>query len=145
MIEPAILLSTTAVLGWCAWTDLNSARIDNRASVLLLLIGVAATYSAGIPFAHIAAFAVTLLSTWFMWQNDMLGGGDVKMLSVLALIMGTAFPWFLVAFGFCAALIAVSRPIMPNIWRTGARSRLVPLGLASFPAFLIVTFLEAGV
>lgn len=131
------------VLAWIAFTDLTDARIDNRANVLLFCAGVIATYAAPDPTWHVAAAVVTFASTFFLWQTDNLGGGDVKMLTMIALCLGAAFPWFLVAFGFCAVCVAFARGWMPRRWR---RTKMVPMGVVAFPAFaLTMSLLQGGV
>lgn len=103
MYQDIALVAACGVLAYIAFTDLTSATIPNLSVVLLFIAGVG-TATAD-PAWHIGAAAVTFACTFFLWQTDNLGGGDVKMLTMIALCLGAAFPWFLIAFGIAAALI----------------------------------------
>lgn len=144
MFHDLTLIAACAVLAYIAFTDLTSATIPNLSVVLLFIAGVGAATAD--PVWHLGAAAVTFACTFFLWQTDNLGGGDVKMLTMIALCLGAMFPWFLVAFGFAAALIGVTRTlVLPRIWQRRERQNLIPMGAAAFPAFCVVVVAMQGV
>lgn len=141
MLQSLPILAACGVLAWIAVTDLTDARIDNRAVLLLLLAGFASAYYSPEPIWHVGVAAVTFACSFFLWQTDNLGGGDVKMLTMVALVLGPTFPWFLVAFGVSAVLVGLARGWLPRRWH---RTKMVPIGTATFPAFALVVSLTQG-
>ncbi len=127
------ILAACSVMTWLAFSDLNGATIPNLGVALLLIAGVAQLPLIDNPTWHIVAGTVAFVSSFFLWQTDNLGGGDVKMITMVALLLG---PWtfmFLFCLGVCAVLIALSRGAMPRLWR---KRRDIPAATAAAPAFV---------
>lgn len=142
MLEAAPLIAAGAILGVVAFTDLTEARIPNLAVALLIIAGCAQAYYGQDLAWHVGAAAVTFVTAFFLWQTDNLGGGDVKLLTACALVLGTTFPAFLAAVGAFAVCVSVSRSMLPKLWQ---KRRDVPVGLLTFPAFALVVGAQGGV
>jgi len=123
------------ILTHLAYVDLTTARIPNGAIALLAIAATAHVATVPDPTWHIGMAAVAFICLFFLWQCDLLGGGDVKLLPVVALILGSLFPAFLAALGAFAICAGVSRGMLPRLWQ---KRRDVPLAALVLPAFATV-------
>lgn len=89
MVMLALVISLIALLTRAAWTDVTHRRIPNAVVGLICLLWlpwtVLAGFSTGITI--LIAFGV-LFSSVLLWSAGLLGAGDAKLLSALALWAG---------------------------------------------------------
>jgi prepilin peptidase CpaA len=99
----AIALAATLV---ACYSDLMSLRIPNRCSIAIVAAFVLAFAAAPESFegwrSHLAALAGFFLITYIMFVTGMIGGGDAKLGSALALWVGLKG---LATYVFCMALV----------------------------------------
>ena len=84
-------LAALTLLLWLAWSDVAHRRLPNGALLLLLgLFLVQAFVERGLAtmVTGLATGAAVLLLGQLLWQQGWLGGGDVKLLAILAVWAG---------------------------------------------------------
>lgn len=117
-----------------AWRDIATRTIPDTVSLLAALIGLAARLAVGPQAALLSILTAALLFALllFLFARGALGGGDVKLMSALALGMAPAMVWdFLVvtaiAGGVLAlAYLALSRLLPARLARPAIASGTVP-------------------
>lgn len=87
----AVLVITAAILFYAAWTDLKHYVVPNELIVSLMALYLLHAYLAGrlssVP-SHILFALLILGITLFFYSRTLMGGGDVKLLSVAFLWAG---------------------------------------------------------
>lgn len=129
-----LLLAFLPVLAVAAWRDVATRTIPDTASLLVALIGIGWRLWVGPQAALASLLAAALLFAvlLFLFARGALGGGDVKLMSALALGMAPAAIWdFLVgtavAGGVLAlAYLALSRLIPPHLVRPATARAALP-------------------
>jgi prepilin peptidase CpaA len=88
----AVALVAIALLGFAAWRDFATRTIPDGVSIALAAIGLGSQALGGLwPLLTSVATAATLGAILvFLHARDMLGGGDVKLASALALCLSPA-------------------------------------------------------
>ena len=83
----ALGLCAIPALCGAAVTDMRCRRVPNLSSALVALAGVAARAASGdaLPSLLLASAVFTVL--YLLWRWDVLGGGDVKLLSACVLVV----------------------------------------------------------
>lgn len=115
---PALSVTAIAVfsasLVYAAYTDFREMRITNRTCLVGLIaygfyaVGLLASGNANSIISGLAVAAAVFIVTALMNAKNALGGGDVKLLTVLALWTGTRYfldTFFIVA--LCGGLVAL--------------------------------------
>lgn len=142
-IRPLLLLAFILLLLVAGLRDMAERRIPNGLVLLVLLIA---------PLHHVAiggwpqlvpswsgALAFVLLFAVLLWlfQNNLLGGGDVKLLLAAQLFLGGALaPAFLLGVALAGGLLSltfiVARPLarLAPRWRIEPSDPRVPYGIA---------------
>lgn len=92
-IDPGTVVAVPllAVLARIAWTDLGSRRIENRAVAAVLALWPLQLALIGLPqpwYAGPLGGAGVLLAGLVLWRLGLVGGGDVKLLAALAVLVG---------------------------------------------------------
>jgi prepilin peptidase CpaA len=93
VIDPAmsiaVALAAIALLGFAAWRDFATRTIPDGVSIALAAIGIGTQALAGLwPLVTAIATAAALGGLLvFLHARDMLGGGDVKLATALALCL----------------------------------------------------------
>lgn len=117
----AVFLLTAAILAFAAWCDLATRTIPDRCSVALLVVGVAGRLVEGPAAAAMSVALAVLIGVGFLFLHarGMIGGGDVKLVVVLA--AGTApaavpalLFWIGVAGGVLGVLYLLLSRVMPR-------------------------------
>jgi prepilin peptidase CpaA len=101
----ATVLDLGQALGLCAIpalcgaavTDVRCRRVPNLSSALVALAGVAARAASGDVLPSLLLASAVFAVLYLLWRWDVLGGGDVKLLSACVLVVPT---------GTVAALLA---------------------------------------
>lgn len=120
------LIATT--LCWIAWSDLRSHRIPNRALILLLFSSLLThAASVDIAFDRLLVAATALCIGIFLWRFCGLGMGDVKLISIMALLL---IPATLHSYLFFATIFTISALIHLLAQALILRSFSQPLPLA---------------
>jgi prepilin peptidase CpaA len=129
--EAAIIAVSVLALAWAAWNDLACRLIPDAASVAIAGIGAVARLWIG-P----AAFGWSLLcaGTLFaillpMFVRGLMGGGDVKLLTALALGQPPSGCWRIV---FATAMAGGVLAVIHLALRPRSRPALAPHGSATF-------------
>jgi prepilin peptidase CpaA len=99
-----------ALFGIAAYDDIRYLRIPNLLCIAVALLGALRLLVIGDASATlytIGASTTVFIATFLLFWRGILGGGDVKLLSAAALLVGYTdlFP-FLVIMGICGALVA---------------------------------------
>ena len=92
-------LTTLTLLGYAAWTDLKTRKIFNSTVCLIALCFVTAIFTSSTPPNVLGGVGMAILVFVFgyvLWHFGLLGGGDVKLLSVVALWSGFAYGFELI-------------------------------------------------
>jgi prepilin peptidase CpaA len=112
------------LLGRIAWTDFSTQRISNRAVLLLLCLGLGSLQFEALQ-AHswlemgISAFggAALFLALFPFWLLRKVGAGDVKLMSVMPLLIGgsnlTVFSVLLLVFAVATAALIKNPFLLP--------------------------------
>lgn len=116
-LDPRLLLLLVAValLLWCAISDIKKLRIPN--SAVLANLCVAILYGALTPqfnwLMHSGALLVLFAITFLLFHFNLLGGGDVKLISVMGFWTGFAhlLP-FLLMMTVAGAVLAVGLAVI---------------------------------
>lgn len=104
LFQPALELCILAMLLYAGWTDIVSRLIPNSICIGIALVGAAAQTLAG-PMAlleAIAAGSLILLILWPLFAFGIMGGGDVKLLTALAIAIGLSFHGIIALFAITA-------------------------------------------
>ncbi|WP_245906530.1 A24 family peptidase [Teichococcus aestuarii] len=107
MLLFACLLPLLAV---AAWRDIATRTIPDTVSILAALIGLAARLALGPQAALLSVLTAAVLFALllFLFARGALGGGDVKLMSALALGMAPAMVWdFLVVTALAGGVLAL--------------------------------------
>ena len=149
-MEPAFFVCTgvfVALVVWGMWSDLVSLTIPDAVSIGLVLGFLLAAVLAGAPWLlvlkHLGlGVAVYVLAAVLVLLNTF-GGGDAKMLAVIAIWAGwpmliTLLVWTALLGGLLAVIILIFRkiPLSPGLagqaWiqRLHRRDKGIPYGLA---------------
>ncbi|MGH6620354.1 MAG: A24 family peptidase [Alphaproteobacteria bacterium] len=139
-VQATILLAAAGIVTWAAISDLRSNVIPNSANVGLFVLwtGWVVSGADAAPWYSLAIGAAVFLLGAVLFHFRQMGGGDVKLLTVLSIWAGPAevLPFLLqVAFAggvLTAAWIVNGRFVAPALGRfvdTGAK-RVVPYGVA---------------
>ncbi len=130
------------LLAWAAWTDLFDRLILNRVSLLLLALWPAHVLLAPEQVAvwsHLAVGLGVFIVGYVLWLGGTIGGGDVKLLSAVALWAGPEHaPSFLLVTACLGGALALaylvfvhSKPILAYAaCRLGLPDRVAALALA---------------
>ncbi|MDP8079596.1 A24 family peptidase [Phocoenobacter skyensis] len=128
-----ITIFVSLILIWISWTDISSRTISNQAVLILLL--------ALLPFCwffykqvFILSAIVTLIIGFLLFMGKIIGGGDVKLLTVLML----AIPYEqITSFLFLTSFFGLLLVIVGWIWfRQNIKQQGLPYGVAISVGFL---------
>ena len=148
-------------LALAALNDLRAMRIPNNLTLVLLSGFAPAALVLGVPvLSHIITFAVMALVCFGLFYFGLFGGGDAKLLPVVALWVGPAgLPVFLLAMAVAGGALSAFTLGLPHVpalarvrWRDGswparavAGERAVPYGVAILMGALAVCAQMKGV
>ncbi len=122
MIESAILLSFPVAMTFAAANDLFTMKIPNKISLAIVAMFFAAAIMAKFDLQtvglHMAAGAAVLVFGFVLFQMNMLGGGDAKLMAASALWMGIDQVLYFMAYvtifgGILALVILFYRRLIP--------------------------------
>jgi prepilin peptidase CpaA len=161
-----ILLLGIGLFAIVAYRDVRTRRIANELSIAVAVLGLARIALAGDLHAALytlaaaaAVFAVAFAMFWRGW----IGGGDAKLLSASALLVGSHdLPAFLLLMGLCGAVLAIAvlaaarfdgrlRYLLPPVMQApletlrGQARPSVPYGVAIAAAGVLVLVLQSSI
>jgi prepilin peptidase CpaA len=165
-MQMMILLLGIALFAAAAYGDVRTRRIPNELALGVGALGLLRMMLAGDPttaFYTLGAAAVVFAVTFLLFRRDLVGGGDVKLLTAAALLIGHHdLLDFLLLMSLCGAFISLAmltadklgpllrhspRPAMfpvPENSR-GTPGRLsVPYGVAIGAAGILVLALQSS-
>lgn len=155
LVEPGIYILVAATLMWSAATDIKERRIPNiQPLVILGLFGLLALWQVGRGDSALTAIAWPLLAGMLvfgfclvLYALNLMGGGDVKLMTVVALIAGPALsPSFVLFVTLAGGLVALGTLVHAYAQSASAASTLkVPYGVAIMAAGTWVCFQKATV
>jgi len=124
LVVEALLLKALAIplLAWVAWLDFTTQRIANRDVLLLICLGAGSLLLLSLQSGswwdmELSALAgLVLFAALFpFWILRKVGGGDVKLMAVMPLLIGgtdlLVFSLLLLVFAL-ATVLAVKNPFM---------------------------------
>jgi len=91
LIADAVLVAFVVLLGWAAISDCLTFTIPNRISLALLALypgWVVATWPSVDPLGGLAVGIAVLIAGFIGFNAGVMGGGDAKLLAVVALWAG---------------------------------------------------------
>ncbi len=131
-------LGYATILLLAALSDLRQLRIPNALPAALLALFLARALIDGLadhPLEHLAAFGLILPIGLACFAARLMGGGDVKLIAVVALWLGlTPLPAFLVLMAISGGVLGLSL-LIARRWRPGTA---VPYGVAIMIGGLLV-------
>jgi prepilin peptidase CpaA len=165
-MQTLILLLGIGLFAVAAYGDVRTRRIPNELALGVGALGLLRMMLAGdasAPLYTLAAAAVVFAAAFLLFRRDLLGGGDVKLLTAAALLIGYHdLLGFLLLMSLCGAFISLAmltadklgpmlrhnpRPAMlpaPENSR-GTPGRLsVPYGVAIAAAGIVILVLQSS-
>lgn len=139
-VQATILLAAAGIVTWAAISDLRSNVIPNSANVGLFVLwtGWVVSGADAVPWYSLAIGAAVFLLGAVLFHFRQMGGGDVKLLTVLSIWAGPAevLP-FLLQVAFAGGVLTMAwivnghfvAPALGRFVDTGAK-RVVPYGVA---------------
>lgn len=135
-----------AALAYAAVMDIFTMTIPNRISIALIAGFPVVAYMAGLPMAtvlmHVAAFGIVLALGMFLFNYNLLGGGDAKLLATATLWVGleSMLP-FLAIVTVCGGTLSIiflafrkiplgASPLPEWVARLHTQGNGIPYGLA---------------
>ena len=113
-----------ALLTWCSVTDLKKREIPNTAILLIMALSIAHLISItiqGLPWYEYPLGVLFAVPFFFAWRKGLMGGGDVKLLFVTGLYLGT----YLMLISLTGMLaVCIGLLIWRAVHRNGIRVRL---------------------
>jgi prepilin peptidase CpaA len=107
-IAPALLVAGIGLLIVAALHDLAARTIPDELTAAIATIGILLRLHHGDFIGAIIAAGVMFGVTLLLWQRGWMGGGDVKLLTAIALLLAPAqLPGAIVAIGIAGALLAL--------------------------------------
>jgi len=107
LLSDAAVLLAFAALGVAALRDVACRRIPNRIAAVVALAGVTRQLAVGAPVLAVAAAGCVLLAAGLLWLRGLLGGGDVKLLAAVSLLVPAAgVPSLLLAIALAGGALA---------------------------------------
>ena len=143
-VSVGLLALLAIALVVAASTDIRRRQIDNRLNAVIAAGAPLFWWSCGLDFPAIGmqllAASACLAVLWTLFALRMMGGGDVKLLTVLALWIRPA--WFLKLIMVMAVLGGGISVILAGwqLWRRRGDRLTVPYGVAISGAGLWVLF-----
>jgi prepilin peptidase CpaA len=139
-IEIAVAVALTGVLAWAAIMDVRRRRIPNRAVLAVLLLSGPWLLASGMSLpSAIFAGLIALAMSYALFAFGVVGAGDAKLFSSVALFAGLAhLPALAMGTALVGGLIAaaslVARPtralVMLQLRGAGDYGRGIPYGVA---------------
>ncbi|WP_395645796.1 prepilin peptidase [Terricaulis sp.] len=125
MIEIASLVAFVGLLATSAWWDVTTMTIPNWISIALTALFPVVALATGMPMAQIGlhlAFGLAILVICFiLFQINIMGGGDAKMIAATAVWTGLgAFAPFIVWMAIFGGVIAMTLLMVRKKVRQGA-------------------------
>ncbi|MCK5919729.1 MAG: prepilin peptidase [Methylococcales bacterium] len=114
--------------------DIAERRIPNRLVAVFILVIPAVLFleqGYSVLLLHLAAAGIVFLSSFIFWFLGWLGAGDVKLLALVALIVGLSIvPELLLNTALCGLVLAVMAIVLKGSFRqTGKRLFAVVRGM----------------
>jgi prepilin peptidase CpaA len=166
MVQVVMLLLAIGLFAVVAYRDLRTGRIPNALTLAIGGLGVVRLVLAGDPAAALytlAAAAALFAAAFLLLRRGLVGGGDVKLVSAAALLVGYRdLLGLLLVMSLCGALMAFAvlaaeklaprlrparLPTVPPPARAerGSSARLtVPYGVAIAVAGVVTLFLQSS-
>lgn len=154
MFGQLVLMIFPVAMAFAAANDLFTMRIPNKISLVLIAGFFAAAAVASLPLQtvaiHVGIAAAVLAATFTLFNFNLLGGGDAKLMAAGALWMGVdqALPFLIIMTLYGGALslaILTYRRVVPVVgtfpgWaqRLHAKGSGIPYGIAVAAAALKV-------
>jgi len=159
-VQASVIIIATSLLAIIAYYDLTTRRIPNTLSIAIVALGLIRMALIADPVAVCHTLAATVLifvATFLLFWRGMIGGGDAKLISALALLIGhqklISFLFSMSAFGGVLGLAVLARDkltpglarlgfaragrFVPELGRPTRRGSTVPYGLAIAAAGVI--------
>jgi prepilin peptidase CpaA len=128
-LSESVLIITAAVLFYIALTDLKEFKIRNE--LIIVLVGLFFFHAVMSGrwvsiYWNIAVAAIVFAIMLFHYSQKMMGGGDVKLLTVAFLWVGVtyALPFTLLLLAFAVVHAIVAWLGWANVQQTGRRKRI---------------------
>ena len=153
-VRIVVAVALTGLLAWACYCDFVGRRLPNRASLFALVLFIPWAFSGGMSglVGALAAFAVAGLITFALYLFKIIGAGDCKLFTCLALFAGwplllhyavlTALSGGVVAAAYIAANPTKNYIAVQTQGQVPA-SRGVPYGFAIAAGALVVVWLQA--
>ena len=160
LLGSGFLLASIAIMLAAALHDIAVRTVPNWMAATLALLGLVLQSINGHPIAGLVAGLIVFVVAAFCWRRGWMGGGDVKLLAAVAIIVPPGHVGqFLVAVTLAGAVLAVlylvarrviaepaaqrpahliARAIRAERWRIN-RGGPLPYALAIAAGFIIVT------
>jgi prepilin peptidase CpaA len=112
IVETIVLILGIALFAVVAYGDVKTLRIPNALVAAVAILGIARLVVIGdltVAFYTISASAALLIVTFLLFWQGYVGGGDAKLITASALLVGYHDLFsFLVFMGICGALLSLA-------------------------------------
>jgi prepilin peptidase CpaA len=134
-LQVSLLLASIAIVLAAALHDMAARTVPNWMAAALAVFGLMVQATSGHLIAGVVAGLIVFIAAAFCWRRGWMGGGDVKLLGAVAIVVPVGHViQFVVAVTLTGATLAVIYLI--------AR-RVVPAPAARRPAWLIARAVRA--
>lgn len=159
-LQVSLLLVSIAIVLGAALHDVAARTVPNWMSAALAVLGLMVQAASGHLIAGVLAGLIVFIAAAFCWRRGWMGGGDVKLLGAVAIVVPAGYVFrFIAAVTLTGAVLAViyliahrvvpapvagrpvrliARAIRAECWRI-SRGGPLPYALAIAVGFLIVT------
>lgn len=153
-VRIAVAVALSGLLAWACYWDFTRRRLPNLASILAMVLFAPWALAGGMSglVGALAAFAVAGLVTFALYLFKIIGAGDCKLFTCLALFAGwPLLPHYAVATALSGGVVAAAYIAFnptKNLITLQTRgqvpaSRGVPYGFAIAAGALVVVWLQA--
>jgi prepilin peptidase CpaA len=112
VLETAMLLGAVGVFAAAAYCDLRARHIPNELSLAIGVLALVRLIPTGDPYPalwNLVAAAVVFVAAFVQWRFGLLGGGDAKLLTAAALMVGWRDLFdFLMLMSIAGAVVALA-------------------------------------
>jgi prepilin peptidase CpaA len=157
ILETTILLLGITLFIVAAYSDVKTFRIPNLLVAAVALLGVTRLIAIGDPSATlytVGASTILLIAGFLLFWQGFIGGGDAKLITAAALLVGCDLLPFLLFMGICGALISLAVLVIHRFLPLYAGPRLavllpkarlaVPYGVAIATAGSVTLFFQSS-
>lgn len=131
-----VYLPVLIILGWLSYVDLKKREVPNVWVLTLFLYSILLVKNIS-EHAILAIFVFSLLFIVYLLSQNCIGGGDIRLLTVIAFLLGDSFTMFLLMmFPFLLLGFLIGVIIYRTFWFSVPLVPYIFLGFTGWYLFL---------